>query len=144
MKITKKLRDVTPEEFNEWCKGCKAGKCLKCLFRYIICDMYKGTNWTYHKDLYSDKFLDQTIEVEAPDILTKEEKEYLGAVIKPFRDKVVEIVKYTNIYFKKDNISIYYKDESGNKSMRFPEFECGTMYKEMALGRPYKLEELGL
>ncbi len=141
MKVTKKLRDVKPEELRNYCEG---KICPECFLKVVRCCTDSNTCWVYHKDLYSDKFLDQTIEVEVSDILNKEEKEYLSAVIKPFRDKVVEIVKYTNIYFKKDNISIYYKDESGNRSMRFPEFECGTMYKGMALGRPYALEELGL
>ena len=132
MKITKKLRDVTPEEFNEWCKGCTAGKCLKCLFRYIICDMYKDTNWSYHKDLYSDKFLDQTIEVEAPDILDKEEKEYLSAVIKPFRNQVTHIKKI--VYTNKKFITIEYREDKIDAiimSLCFPDLPNDEMYKGM-------------
>lgn len=144
MKVTKKLRDVTPEEFNEWCKGCKAGKCLKCLFRYIICDMYKDTNWSYHKDLYSDKFLDQTIEVEVPDILDKEEKEYLSAVIKPFRNKIVSIKKLAFYEKKRKYIRIEYIDNSDKSSLCFPDLPNDEMYKGMEDNRPYKLEELGL
>lgn len=143
MKITKKLRDVTPDEFNEWCKGCKAGKCLKCLFRYIICDMYKDTNWSYHKDLYSDKFLDQTIEVEVPDILNKEEKEYLSAVIKPFRDRIISIAKITASCNNREAILITYT-ETPTRAFRLPDFPKDTMYKNMSNGIAYKLEELGL
>ena len=108
--------------------------------------MYKDTNWSYHKDLYSDKFLDQTIEVEAPDILTKEEKEYLSAVIKPFRNKVKNIIKFSCAMNSHSYIEIVYDDDTWGKDMAIvmPPFKKDTMYKNMKLGEKYTLKELGL
>lgn len=147
MKVTKKLRDVTPEEYNEYSnRNCNTKKCKDCIFYQSNCSVEERCGgWIFNKDLYSDKFLDQTIEVEVHDILNKEEKEYLSAVIKPFRNRVTEIFKYNHPYLRKHNISIYYLDEGGSKMVvRLPDFPYETMYKGMVAERPYKLEELGL
>ena len=68
-KKKKKLRDITPEENKEWARThCKPNKlCKNCIFGRIICD-----EWISHKDLYSDKFLDQEIEVEENEITEEE------------------------------------------------------------------------
>ena len=61
----KKLRDLTEEEYKKWViENCDNGilSCRDCVFRYVNCD--KHFRWIHHKDLYSDKFLDQEIEVE--------------------------------------------------------------------------------
>ena len=59
---TKKLRDLTPEEWDKWReKNCN--NCDKCIFIYVMCGSYRES-WIHNKDLYSDKFLDQEIEVE--------------------------------------------------------------------------------
>ena len=61
---TKKLRDLTPEEWNKW-KQKNCNNCDKCIFRYVSCyNSYENCSWINNKDLYSDKFLDQEIEVE--------------------------------------------------------------------------------
>ena len=60
----KKLRDLTLEEFKNWMnKNCLlGGDCNKCIFNNVYCSAER--NWVYHKDLYSDKFLNLEIEVE--------------------------------------------------------------------------------
>lgn len=59
----KKLRDLTKEEFINFCA--KYDKdCLNCPFHNVHCNTFYEKCWVYHKDLYSDKFLDQEIEVE--------------------------------------------------------------------------------
>lgn len=95
MKRKIKLRDMTKEQWDSYkinvcmylCTDCpiKAGKCFLSNNEY---------SWINNKDMYNDKFLDQEIEIDIPDILTKEEKEYLSAVIRPFRNKVIYIRKY--------------------------------------------------
>ena len=75
-------------------------------------------------------------------ILNKKEKEYLSAVIKPFRDKVSLISKRSN-----DNgqfISIEIDEKPHNNNMFFPYFEEGSMYKGMEINKHYTLEELDL
>lgn len=62
----KKLRDLTIGEFRRWSdKNCKYGnmKCENCPFRHVCCCEGDEDFWLEHKDLYSDKFLDQEIEV---------------------------------------------------------------------------------
>lgn len=75
MKRKIKLKDITAEQWDEN-KGieCKKYKCCdNCKFRYIDCDTSKfESSWINHKEMYSDKFLDQEIEIDIPDILTKE------------------------------------------------------------------------
>lgn len=60
----KKLRDITSEEFEKWMdKNCRS--CKQCPFRNIHCtsDPDDTDCWVNHKELYSDKFLDQEVEV---------------------------------------------------------------------------------
>lgn len=145
MKITKKLRDVTPEELKEWYRINCDNHCDGCIFDNVYCCIINSNHqWVYHKDLYSNKFLDQTIEVEVPDILNKEEKEYLSAVIKPFRDRVICIKKVTStLYDDREFIEITI-DNLFAKRFDFPYFKKNTMYRDMESYRKYTLEELGL
>ena len=74
-------------------------------------------------------------------ILDDVEREYLSAVIKPFREKIEYIRKNKSAYKDKQFISIGFYDDD---YMYFPFFENDAMYKCMELGRKYTLEELGL
>ena len=60
----KKLRDLTPEEWDKWKnEKCLYIDCKECIFSNVMCSKIKEC-WIKHKDLYSDAFLDQEIEVE--------------------------------------------------------------------------------
>lgn len=74
-------------------------------------------------------------------ILTKEEREYLSMVIKPFKDDIRFIHKYTCFNDTKEYLFGSAKDHS---HLEFPAFERGTMYRGMELCKEYTLEELGL
>lgn len=76
-----------------------------------------------------------------PQILDDAERRYLSAVIKPFRDKVLNVGKFLNIATEEEYIAI---DIGEEKTMVFPDFEANTMYKGMILRRWYTLEDLGL
>lgn len=83
-----------------------------------------------------------TIEVEngyivEKEILDEKEKEYLSAVIKPFRDRIEFIAKRRRF---DDYICIGLNDEA----ISLPYFDKGTMYKGMELDKKYTLKELGL
>lgn len=108
-----KLRDLTVEQFKEW----------------------------QNKNLFNDKFLNQEIEIEEKQpILTEEEKAYLSAVIKPFRDKVVFIKKYDY-----SNNQQYIRIKIINSiSIFLPYFKTNKYYKKMEVDREYSLEELWL
>lgn len=73
-------------------------------------------------------------------ILDDVEKEYLSAVIKPFRSRV-KYIKIAEVGGTKRFVHIKLCD---NDSMNFPDFKVNTMYKGMKLEREYTLEELGL
>lgn len=74
-------------------------------------------------------------------ILDDEEKEYLSAVIKPFRDKVKYMLKNS---YNEEFISIVLEDKERREYFNFPYFKKGTMYKGMEINKRYTLEELGL
>lgn len=87
-----------------------------------------------------DTFTKWLEEEYKPEILTNEEKAYLSAVIKPFRDRVKYITKY--IYPAKEEYLLIVM--CNGERMSFPTFKKETMYKGMQVYKEYTLEELGL
>ena len=76
------------------------------------------------------------------EILDDEEREYLGNIIKPFKDMVNYIVKKDVSSLYKYDISINIKD-SGN--IVLPYFDISSsMYKNMQPNKLYTLQELNL
>lgn len=80
------------------------------------------------------------------EILDKQEKEYLRNLIRPFRDRVINIIKendnngeaFITITVKRFN------DKDRKEAIMLPYFKKHTMYKGMELDKSYTLEELGL
>lgn len=146
MIIKKKLRDISLEEFKVYCKQLS---CEKCVFSKVCCDEFSSDFWINNKDIYSDKFLNQEIEIET-DILSEKEKEYLKSIIRPFKDRVVSIEKRKNInsegtfYY----IAIAIKSvviDCLSETIYFPYFKPESkMYNGMELNKEYTLKELGL
>lgn len=75
-----------------------------------------------------------------PKILDEKEKEYLSAVIKPFRKKV----RYIEKRFWTPNLEYLSIRLKNNEFFAFPNFKKGKMYKGMEHDKYYTLEELGL
>ena len=141
MIIKKKLRDITKKEYEKWReKECKTNKilCGNCPFNIVHCDTIRP--WYNNKETLSDKFLNQEIDIEVPDILDDAEKRYLSNIIKPFRKRVDYIMKSSNSCCDKEYIFIRLDDDF----LSLPYFTAGTMYQGMELQRAYTLEELGL
>lgn len=146
MIIKKKLRDISLEEFKVWgIKNCKQLSCEKCVFSKVCCDEVSSDCWINNKDIYSDKFLNQEIEIET-DILSEKEKEYLKSIIRPFKDRVEYIEKKSigTLYF----IAIAIKSiaiDCSIETIYLPYFEPKSkMYEGMELNKEYTLKELGL
>ena len=79
---------------------------------------------------------------EAPkQILDKEEKEYLENVIRPFKDRVLGIVKHSCFWNQNEYIQIMIK---GDSNINLPFFNAGSMYKGMETEKQYTIKELGL
>ena len=94
--------------------------------------------WKKHRTTRDD-LLDWLCEEHQ--ILDKEEKEYLSAVIKPFRDRITYISKEQTLGETKERIIIKYDNDS---RMALPFFEKGKEYMGMKIDKEYTLEELGL
>ena len=144
MKIRKKLRDLSVEELEQYCSE---NGCASCALRWLSCSQdFEAIR--KHKDIFNDKFLDQKVEIEVPDILDEKEKEYLGNVIKPFRDRIIKIAKLETITRDAFYICIFIKTTVPNAlsfaKIELPAFAKDTMYKNMLYGVEYTLEELGL
>lgn len=114
---------------NELCAlNIEESKCFECNENVPCYDCYvRNLKWLLE-------------EREKP-ILNDAEKEYLSAVIKPFREKIECIFKAKLPNFDEYYIIVGLKD---NDSLRFPCFKANTMYKGMELDKSYTLEELGL
>ena len=113
-----------------------------------------GNGITHRIDVYGEyDMCDDTWEEYKEPILTDKEREYLQAVVKPFRDRLRYIRKigtadgtqFISIKVKKYD----YKDDDDDdyfqyEDIEFPCFEEDTMYANMEADRSYTLEELGL
>lgn len=83
----------------------------------------------------------ERVEEDKKEILDETEREYLKAVIKPFKKRVKFISKTeSNMLFEKELLLIQLNDDD----LILPYFEKETMYKGMELGKKYTLEELGI
>lgn len=151
MKRKIKLRDMTKEQWERFRKNdCYNNivECKNCPLKHVNCSYFDEDTeqWIDNKDLYSDKLLDQEVEIEMLDILDKQEKEYLRAVIRPFRNRVISIkkieIKIENLY----SICIKVKSEftlSEIEHIDLPIFK-NDMYMGMEANKSYTLEELDL
>ena len=93
---------------------------------------------------FVNKKIKITLELEEP-ILNDAERKYLSGVIKPFREMVVGIYKYSSVLSNYEEIAIDSCAEYNcNQMTHLPLFKKGTMYKNMELNKKYTLEELNL
>ena len=104
----------------------------------------RGEYWLVNFNIVDDNDWE---EYKEP-ILDEEEKKYISAVIKPFRDLVIYIKKL-DVYLGCNKYDEYILGELGNKddvidTFALPYFPKGTMYKGMETNKKYTLEELGL
>lgn len=100
-------------------------------------------NWIRNYYLLENLLIGYTEIIKKP-ILDDIERRYLSNIIKPFRDRVVSIIKYDD-YDRCEYIVIKYRNINGYTGrMYFPAFEKDTMYKGMKANKKYTLEELGL
>ena len=106
--------------------SCNGICCASCSF-YNCCAI-KRMNWLLQ-------------EYKEP-ILTDEEKEYLSAVIKPFKNSILYIDKF-KLVDGFQQIRITLEDEHYFSVIELPPFD-NDMYKGMGTDKFYSLEDLGL
>lgn len=105
-----------------------SGNCNDCIFCDVAC-VDGARNWLNSE--YTGSILDD------------EEREYLRAVIKPFRKDVEYIVKLPKFEWIQEAIYIHI-GRSWRGNIELPTFKKGAMYKGMKIDKRYTLEELGL
>lgn len=84
---------------------------------------------------------------EFKEILDEQEKDYLGNVIEPFKNRVIRIEKVKKLYGNSEFINIVLCNSilyNAEESIQLPYFKKGKMYKGMELDKEYTLKELGL
>ncbi len=101
-----------------------------------------------HFEEYVKDFNGYDIKVEVKKkepILDEKEKEYLSAVIRPFRNRFKYIEKYDSVD-NKSYIIIYITrfDKKDIERIFLPFFKTNTMYKGIISHKHYTLEELGI
>ena len=96
--IKKKLRDLTKNEalyfsFEGIYCNTRCNDCKDCIFNIVECRAYRGEEsnlldqrwWFINKEMFSEKFLDQEIEIEVEVKLTEDEKVILKNIDKSFK-----------------------------------------------------------
>lgn len=121
-----KLKDLTEEQYKTWIKNhCDFEYCNECPFKKIYCVSTNEISWIKNKDLYSDKFLDQEIEIEVPDLLTKEEKKY-KITLTEFWNSKNKLAIHCDTREKADKFI-----KESNKTDKWGDFgNCYGVYKE--------------
>lgn len=153
MKKLIKLRDLTPEQWDNWVdNNCNLKvDCENCPIYRANCDSSEDENcWINNKDIYSDKFLDQEVEIENEELLSEEDKEYLKPILEMLKNnKIIQISKRVDGYLG-DLIAyirvLFYSSikEYGQEKIDTQLFLSEVRFKKLEANRYYTLEELGL
>lgn len=131
MKNIEKYRDVVLENLN----NCQLEKSLRELYgETVVCCPHTKC------DECEKRLREWLLEEAKEPILNDAEREYLSAVIKPFRKKVMDVVK---IQYSGGRQSIRIRISRGDCA-ELPFFKNNTMYKGMKACKYYTPEELGL
>lgn len=142
MKELAQLVDLELEEEFKMDNWSSKYKITKDGFMYWS-DDYQQWNYTNGiEELFTGKR--RIVKLPKP-ILDEKEKEYLSAVIKPFRDNVAAIVKRGDYgYDNYSCIRIIVKQNGNLEWISLPIFKTETMYNGMEIDKDYTLDELRL
>jgi hypothetical protein len=131
MKNIEKYKDIVLEDLN----NCHLESRLRMLYGKEVVNCLE-----IHCGECKERFLKWLLEECKEPILDEVEREYLKAVIRPFRNKIDTISKF-NTFDDRQYIYIGMKDRRWSNLPCFPK---GTMYKGMEDGKHYSPKELGL
>lgn len=131
MKNIEKYKDIVLKNLNH----CKMETDLRKMGAKAVIDCAHT-----HCENCQEHFFKWLLEEAKEPVLDEVEKAYLSAVIKPFRKKVMDVVK---IQYSGGRQSIRIRISRGDCA-ELPFFKNNTMYKGMEVGKYYTPEELGL
>ena len=114
--------------------GWQEPNCCECVY---ICSKFASI---FQNIRFNDKEPTSLESIVHPQILDDAERRYLSAVIRPFRNEKLEIVKHSS----SNGLGEWLNFVREKGSFYLPNFKTGTMYKGMEPGHKYTLEELGL
>lgn len=145
MKKKIKLRKLSKEQYRKYKDGGCNGHCNECMFGSVNCVSASESCWVLNKDIYSDKFLDQEIEIEIP-TFTDKERTYLHNFLEPYKDRIVAIKvckdtlrpDYANLIIRVKSIV----EEIIIEEIYLPLFKIGTMYTGLKIDSMYEIIEL--
>lgn len=135
-RISKMTKNCSTCPFNE--KGCSAIRCSLSRPEDILEDF---------NDLYDE--LVNVLKILTEETLDKGEREYLTAVLKPYKrfENTLFVVKRERLFEdNKEYLAIKAEDDYGHYDLDlvFPDFKKGTKYAGLELNKKYSLKELGL
>lgn len=154
MKITKKLRDVTPEEYTMYREQCSNRDCNSCPLTQETCGLKECSTydcWVYNKRQCSKEFLNKEITFEKKKFLKKDEIEYLKKEFKKIDGEVIwiELDGITPICYPHEEeysyLVIHYIKPNGVWSSKdLPSFKPFTKFNGLRATKKYYLEDIGL
>ena len=128
-----KYKDIVLEDLN----NCHLESRLRMLYGKEVVNCLE-----IHCGECKERFLKWLLEeYKEQEVLDDVEREYLSAVIRPFRKKVKHIAIWDTCNGSKQFVHIKLYDED---CINLPNFKPNAMYKGMELHKEYTLEELGL
>lgn len=102
--------------------------------------------WIYFRPFIETLLEAKGFKICQESILDKQEKEYLEAVLRPFKNRVryIEKISSPTSNYVYEFIVIGVQTSESYDEIIFPYFKTGTKYKGMNLYKGYTLKELGL
>ena len=143
--MKKKLKDITLKEYERFYeKNCKEERktCEHCclLNPIIWCNPRFLNCWIYHKEIFNKRFLNQVINLDRLVYFDETETKYLHNLLRPFKGRIVYIVKASATDTKKEYLAIGISSfENGNAehSIVLPPFDRDTMYLDLEVNKVY-------
>ncbi len=137
-----KYKDEIEENYYRWLEVRPIGE------RYdlggAIFEVYDRLS-NYEGD--ADDVIEWLCEEYKEPILDDKEREYLGNIVKPFKENAKVTIELKEIFIEYDRYQYITVTVDGNnfcESFNLPKFDSGKMYKNMKLYHEYTLKELGL
>lgn len=147
MKMKIKLRDLTDEQYKVWMnQNCnERDDCINCPFVLVQCSSGSYRCWLKHKEMYSDKFLNQKIEIDIGSfMLTKDEKVILNNLSQEWdyiiRQKDERLYLYCNEPIKENDE--WTVSHNGGTYVSFFEFDHLFKFIKYDDVKPYSIRKL--